>query len=160
MGQMMNLLSDHQEPCLHQMETPVFHLQTPDSDLLWLQNGTLGGPSVEKGKLVLHGGKSVKGYLVAEESDTSRDAWSPLKSILPSLGGLPIPGSLRLRCGLGTHLQVLRSVTGNDVCHFQAWPIKLSIWVCPCSFSLGWLEADNYEIPGDGKVTRWKEPSV
>lgn len=83
-----------------------------------------------KGKLVLHGGKSVKGYLVAEESDTSRDAWSPLKSILPSLGhvgGLPIPGSLKLRCGLGTHLQVLWSVTGNNVCHFQAWPIKLSI---------------------------------
>lgn len=67
---------------------------------------------------------------MAGESDTSRDAWSPLKSILPSLGpvgGFPISASLRLRRGLGSHLHVLWSVTGNDVCHFQVWPTKLSI---------------------------------
>lgn len=39
----------------------------------------------------------MKGYLVAGEPDRSRDAWSPLKSVLPSvgpMGGLPVPASL------------------------------------------------------------------
>ena len=57
MGQMMTVLLDHQEPCLHQMERAVYHLQTLVSDLVWRRNGTLGGPSVEKGSLVLLGGK-------------------------------------------------------------------------------------------------------
>lgn len=136
MGQILNFLLDHKEPHLHRMQRAVkkkkrvvYHPQTLGFDLVQWQRGTLGSPSLEKGKFVLCVGISVKGYFVDGEADTSGDSWFLPKSILSALGHvgrLHSPASFSPKCDLVTKLQGLWSVTGNDVCHFQSWPRKLS----------------------------------